>query len=50
VEVPTNFIERLPGHPKMPDHIVPKALIRVWQLWFQNGCKRKTRAKQPQNG
>lgn len=48
VEVPIIFTERLLGHSKMSGHIVREALIRVWQLWFQNGCRRKPRAKQCQ--
>ena len=47
VEVPIIFTERLLGHSKMSGHIVREALIRVWQLWLQNGCRRKPRNKKP---
>jgi len=45
VEVPIIFTERLLGHSKMSGHIVREALIMVWRLWFQNGCRRKPRGK-----
>ena len=45
VEVPIIFSERLLGHSKMSGHIVREALIMVWRLWFQNGCRRKPRIK-----
>ena len=45
VEVPIIFSERLLGHSKMSGHIVREALIMVWRLWFQNGCRRKPRTK-----
>jgi dolichol-phosphate mannosyltransferase len=47
VEVPIIFTERLLGHSKMSGHIVREALIMVWALWFQNGCRRKPREKKP---
>jgi len=40
-EVPIIFTERVKGHSKMSGHIVREALIMVWRLWFQNGCRRK---------
>ena len=43
VEVPIIFTERVQGHSKMSGHIVREALIMVWRLWFQNGCRRKPR-------
>jgi dolichol-phosphate mannosyltransferase len=49
VEVPIIFTERLLGHSKMSGHIVREALIMVWRLWFQNGCRRKPRGKKPPN-
>lgn len=45
VEEPIIFTERLLGHSKMSGHIVREALIMVWRLWFQNGCRRKPRPK-----
>ncbi len=45
VEVPIIFTERLLGHSKMSGHIVSEALLMVWRLWFQNGCRRKPRPK-----
>jgi len=45
VEVPIVFTERLMGHSKMSGHIVREALIMVWRLWLQNGCRRKPRPK-----
>jgi dolichol-phosphate mannosyltransferase len=43
VEVPIIFTERVQGHSKMSGHIVREALLMVWRLWFQNGCRRKPR-------
>ena len=43
VEVPIIFTERVKGHSKMSGHIVREALLMVWRLWFQNGCRRKPR-------
>lgn len=43
VEVPIIFTERLEGHSKMSGHIVREALIMVWRLWLQNGCRRSPR-------
>jgi dolichol-phosphate mannosyltransferase len=43
VEVPIIFTERLQGHSKMSGHIVCEALIVVWRLWLQNGCRRRPR-------
>jgi dolichol-phosphate mannosyltransferase len=45
VEVPIVFTERAEGHSKMSGHIVREALLMVWRLWFQNGCRRKPRSK-----
>jgi dolichol-phosphate mannosyltransferase len=45
VETPIIFTERLMGHSKMSGHIVREALIMVWALWFQNGCRRKPQGK-----
>ena len=42
-EVPIIFTERVQGHSKMSGNIVSEALVRVWKLWFQNGCRRKPR-------
>jgi dolichol-phosphate mannosyltransferase len=41
IEVPIVFTERAEGHSKMSGHIVREALIMVWRLWFQNGCRRR---------
>jgi dolichol-phosphate mannosyltransferase len=43
VEVPIIFTERVHGHSKMAGHIVSEALVMVWRLWFQNGCRRSPR-------
>lgn len=43
-EVPIIFTERVQGHSKMSGHIVREALVMVWRLWFQNGCRRRPRA------
>jgi dolichol-phosphate mannosyltransferase len=43
VEVPIVFTEREQGHSKMSKHIVREALLMVWRLWLQNGCRRKPR-------
>ena len=43
VEVPIIFTEREKGHSKMSGNIVSEALIMVWRLWFQNGCRRSPR-------
>jgi dolichol-phosphate mannosyltransferase len=43
VEVPIVFTERVEGHSKMTGHIIREALIMVWRLWFQNGCRRSPR-------
>lgn len=43
LEVPIIFTERAEGHSKMSGHIVREALIMVWRLWFQNGCRRSPR-------
>lgn len=47
VEVPIIFTEREHGHSKMSGHIVREALIMVWRLWLQNGCRRSPRQKRP---
>ncbi|MFO1513646.1 MAG: polyprenol monophosphomannose synthase [Verrucomicrobiota bacterium] len=44
-EVPIIFTERVEGHSKMSGHIVQEALLMVWRLWFQNGCRRSPRGK-----
>jgi len=44
-EVPIIFTERVQGHSKMSGHIVIEALVMVWKLWFQNGCRRSPRTK-----
>ncbi len=45
VEVPIIFTERMQGHSKMSGNIVQEALIRVWQLLFENGLRRYPRKK-----
>jgi dolichol-phosphate mannosyltransferase len=47
IEVPIIFTERAQGHSKMSGHIIREAVIMVWRLWLQNGCRRKPRK---QNG
>lgn len=42
-EVPIIFTERVQGHSKMSGHIVREALLMVWRLFFQNGCRRRPR-------
>jgi len=44
-EVPIIFTERVQGHSKMSGNIVSEALVMVWKLWFQNGCRRRPRAE-----
>lgn len=46
-EVPIIFTERVQGHSKMSGHIVREALLMVWRLWFQNGCRRSPRSTPP---
>lgn len=46
-EVPIIFTERVQGHSKMSGHIVREALIMVWRLFFQNGCRRRPRMATP---
>lgn len=48
-EVPIIFTERVQGHSKMSGHIVQEALVMVWRLWFQNGCRRSPRGTPPPN-
>ncbi len=43
VDVPIIFTDRFQGHSKMSGHIVQEALIMVWRLWLQNGCRRRPR-------
>jgi dolichol-phosphate mannosyltransferase len=43
VEVPIIFTERMHGHSKMSGNIVREALIRVWQLLFENKLSRRPR-------
>jgi dolichol-phosphate mannosyltransferase len=45
VEVPIIFTERIHGQSKLSRHIVREALIRVWQLWLQNGLRRSPRKR-----
>jgi dolichol-phosphate mannosyltransferase len=45
VEVPIIFTERVHGQSKLSRHIVREALIRVWQLWLQNGLRRSPRKR-----
>jgi dolichol-phosphate mannosyltransferase len=45
VEVPIIFTERLHGRSKMTGNIIREALIRVWQLLFENKLSRKPRPK-----
>jgi len=47
VEIPIIFTERAQGHSKMSGNIVSEAFTMVWRLWFQNGCRRKPRTKNP---
>lgn len=49
-EVPIIFTERVQGHSKMSGHIVREALIMVWRLFFQNGCRRRPRVTTPPVG
>lgn len=49
-EVPIIFTERVRGHSKMSGHIVREALIMVWRLFFQNGCRRRPRVTTPPTG
>ncbi len=44
-EVPIIFTERVQGHSKMSGNIVSEALMMVWRLWFQNGLRRRPRAR-----
>jgi len=48
VEVPIVFTERVHGQSKLSRHIVREALIRVWQLWLQNGLRRSPRRRKEQ--
>ena len=43
LEVPIIFTERAQGHSKMSGHIIREAVVMVWRLWLQNGCRRKPR-------
>jgi dolichol-phosphate mannosyltransferase len=45
VEIPIIFTERAEGRSKMAGHIVSEAFWMVWRLWWQNGLRRKPRAK-----
>jgi len=49
VEVPIIFTERVHGQSKLSRHIVREALIRVWQLWLQNGLRRSPRKRKVQS-
>jgi dolichol-phosphate mannosyltransferase len=48
IEVPIIFTERAQGHSKMAGHIIREAVLMVWRLWFQNGCRRKPRMQNKQ--
>ena len=48
IEVPIIFTERAQGHSKMAGHIIREAVVMVWRLWFQNGCRRKPRMQNKQ--
>jgi hypothetical protein len=37
------YKRQVQGHSKMSGNIVSEALVMVWKLWFQNGCRRKPR-------
>jgi dolichol-phosphate mannosyltransferase len=41
VEVPIIFTERMQGRSKMTGNIISEALIRVWQLLFENKLRRR---------
>jgi dolichol-phosphate mannosyltransferase len=41
VEVPIIFTERMHGNSKMTGNIIREALIRVWQLLFENKLRRR---------
>ena len=43
VEVPIIFTERIHGRSKMTGNIIQEALVRVWQLLFENGLRRRPR-------
>ena len=43
-EVPIIFTDRVEGASKMSGHIVREAVVMVWKLWIQNGCRRWPRA------
>jgi len=43
VEVPIIFTERIHGRSKMTGNIIQEALVRVWQLLFENGLRRSPR-------
>jgi dolichol-phosphate mannosyltransferase len=45
VEVPIIFTERMHGRSKMSGNIIREALIRVWQLLFENKLSRRPRPK-----
>jgi dolichol-phosphate mannosyltransferase len=45
VEVPIIFTDRFLGSSKMSRKIVFEALWMVWRLWFQNGLRRRPRAR-----
>lgn len=45
VEVPIIFLDRFQGSSKMSSKIVREAFWMVWRLWFQNGLRRRPRAK-----
>jgi dolichol-phosphate mannosyltransferase len=45
IEVPIIFTERAEGRSKMASHIISEAFWMVWRLWWQNGFRRRPRAK-----
>lgn len=44
VEVPITFTDRFLGRSKMSGKIVREALLMVWRLLIQNGCRRKPKS------
>jgi dolichol-phosphate mannosyltransferase len=46
VETPITFLDRTHGQSKMTGGIANEAFWLVWQLWFENGCRRSPRPKE----
>lgn len=46
VEVPIIFTDRFQGRSKMSSKIVEEALLMVWNLWAQNGFRRRPHPQQ----